>query len=1486
MEAVENGKEEEMLRNFDVIKYLSTKPQSNPATKSPTKKRKRQDEQEQALHNEQDHHLLSDGEEDDDDQEEDSDSFAGSYSQDTEESNDNSVSSSLGQRLANGSLQILVSATVYITKQGTCHITAVKHGVYNVRSTGLTVLEPYIMYGGTIKEDLNSKEQTIKMESITHIKIFPFSIQDSQHSRLKSIFSSELCMNLEDANQCATLVEKKARERMQREGIAINVGQRMTQLGSPISKTQSLLNLVENARMNSPGSLHSPLSSPLPPHSSPHAAAPSTTKNSMLHHVESSKNKSNLILYQDFEEAFSEQDKYVKLMKLIEYVSFFGIYNSLQTLVDKYEGAISVEYGKLYQGFATSKIQKLSHILRNEPWCLLAPRIRESHFIRELSYADALAIRDLWHESICPLQSNSTEDIISSMRPDNPFDDDDDNQEEEEKSEGKSANKHRGHADAMQPFHFLVLPICHLMGICNYVSSSRTHAPRSEPINKSMFQPLDFLFYQVRSFVISKIHSGATVFSTRNGTQVREYGEFAHLFSGDKKLDLYPKTTSKKHDPQKVYELSSLCSSFYDHFLQAIDWLIEKGEIVAVRDSLPFTPRLRIEKTYSVDTSNIKAWANTQKLFFDDDDEEEDESSSGDDDDDNDDKAKFEIVAWTKNHPDTGEIKIYSRRAWTMQEQAIVSLALFMTRVRLKAPVCSLNTQVMIWNYCKSNQIPRQVQNEEEAESLAERIMTPATINKGRWFTSIDQIGYDCEKFKQERHQLEGLVDDRVLSHLTIKRDDLFASSRWCRMHWDYVTIANDTLKVKLNEEQKNAMRCVCDPSIPIVRICGPPGSGKTTISMALAAIVNESAATCLSKPVIGIFTLCGVNSEALRVKMGLHVATENRVLDSGKDNESEDLGQEAMYYSTKFPNVRFLIFTIDMIYMIEKHSHKHMARQMLRRMHIAIIDECQNNSIELFVKAIQVVCNSEVLQKMVLIGDTEQIHPISTGYPFLSLEHSTKIPVVTLVHNNRVVVPSISTSNSTHHGKTSNLIEIVNLFRECASGKRPHDQVDGLMNTLATFVVNQNHIEFPQDSFLERVRTLYDEIDVEAAMLLGELESRSTQDIFYINTNKQNQTEQDWTDRTSMFIQKLYQYHKPEYKELSIMSFSRSLADSMNERVGMLVRQIALASGEFDTANEQTPLQTMSNSGYATESFYSYRQQQYIKVGHKIRFLRNHSSAVVPLSLDFEDKMHASKKPPHKKVEGDPQEPITVQNANKYGTEHTDYVISDAVSNGDTDWITAVYYYEDTEIRLCYVSLLSGRRLVVGDRHVPLMNITLGYVCTVDSRMGSESKYVVLLLNSEKDLQWVDRRRLFVAMSRARSKMYIMCRETVMTCKELFTQLHLREVKQKRDCEAHLILYRIKNAFSNTPKHIDPTNKKVPITLFVLLALIFSNEVEPRDCNLGHYLDLYFDRLFELLESKSSLDGSKIRSIKYLLTKKTKSITKKKKKKKDQDKH
>jgi hypothetical protein len=286
-----------------------------------------------------------------------------------------------------------------------------------------------------------------------------------------------------------------------------------------------------------------------------------------------------------------------------------------------------------------------------------------------------------------------------------------------------------------------------------------------------------------------------------------------------------------------------------------------------------------------------------------------------------------------------------------------------------------------------------------------------------------------------------------------------------------------------------------------------------------------------------------------------------------------------------------------------------------------------------------------------------------------------------------------------------------------------------------------------------------------------------------------------------------IFKMYEGNYTSVMILAYRRHTVFEINRELKREVRNLAIF---------------MEPNVYITSIHknFTHRHQEAlsgsydIEVGAKIRFLNNIVATTIPLTsrcADVMANMRSSKETSLMKALGSAQM-----------RPGRDYIISESVSNGEMDWVAEIVSIGEDSIEL--VRLRSGKQVVIGERHVPLEDVTLGICGTTYSSTGGEADHVVLLLNYDSDRAYMNSRQLLVGFSRARRSMHVLSTQHKTSTHKIRGALFVRERRAGRDPHLHGNLY----------ESVYKEDREVIMDVFKTFQYVFSNAPIVRMTDFG----------------------------------------------------
>ena len=171
-----------------------------------------------------------------------------------------------------------------------------------------------------------------------------------------------------------------------------------------------------------------------------------------------------------------------------------------------------------------------------------------------------------------------------------------------------------------------------------------------------------------------------------------------------------------------------------------------------------------------------------------------------------------------------------------------------------------------------------------------------------------------------------------------------------------------DNVGMKLTEEQQRAIECALEKPVSI--ITGGPGTGKTSIILALHDLLNKAG----EKVELCAFT--GRAAKRIHEATGLNAKTIHRLLEATYDEES---------YSTFFARNADNKLDVDAV----------------------IVDEASMVGLDLFARLLEALSDEA---RLIIVGDEKQLPPVNSGCVFQDLIKTELIPVneLTEVHRQK----------------------------------------------------------------------------------------------------------------------------------------------------------------------------------------------------------------------------------------------------------------------------------------------------------------------------------------------------------------------------------------------------------------------------------------------------------------------------------------------------
>lgn len=597
------------------------------------------------------------------------------------------------------------------------------------------------------------------------------------------------------------------------------------------------------------------------------------------------------------------------------------------------------------------------------------------------------------------------------------------------------------------------------------------------------------------------------------------------------------------------------------------------------------------------------------------------------------------------------------------------------------------------------------------------------------------------------------------------------------------------------------------------------------------------------------------------------------------------------------------------------------------------VVDEGQNKDMSVTNRTARLLyyCGNG-LQKVVLLGDPDQIEPIGQGRPFTDICLNRHVYVTRLTKNQRVchaeerdaendgennnnnndgndndrneggeddeaaiyldeedgmetiggreetIGGGEETRHETNFAKVDFLgSEVDNVLGHNAEIMSDTNTQNALINQVSNYMYRADIID--KNRMDKRQLVHYRDSPFSEPPLVERLISGDGRNFRVFNTDKN-------VEECSKRIVALYATMTDRFETICVMTARKASRTNLHQCIGNKIREVVLTTGKFAVDSLDGDWKRCNLPG----SFG-------IGIGVKIRITRNYNSCLVPLTEDFKKMIMDRKKKRslyekslligggHKEEElsesiwdenddddaaaaatgddnngegatntgspsrnqrgaenveaqdeeitrlltednimnGPPPVAIDIYNAKNYGKEGKDYMISYHVENGKNDWIQDIRMFGERGVYFCKL-LNENQWICIGPDHIDYSHVTVGYVSTIDSQMGSEYDYVALYMDPILDLEWTNRNRLLVACTRAKKATIILSPKIDIAGTDLSKILRNREKNAKR------------KYFS------PPLRNVVTIDTFTLLQLVYTNAEKRRFTDFHYYLSSMID--------------------------------------------
>lgn len=266
-----------------------------------------------------------------------------------------------------------------------------------------------------------------------------------------------------------------------------------------------------------------------------------------------------------------------------------------------------------------------------------------------------------------------------------------------------------------------------------------------------------------------------------------------------------------------------------------------------------------------------------------------------------------------------------------------------------------------------------------------------------------------------------------------------------------------------------------------------------------------------------------------------------------------------------------------------------------------------------------------------------------------------------------------------------------------------------------------------------------------------------------------------------------IYEIEKDSLMNISIMTFMVNDAVYINSKLTEIRDMVLLANEDWNGSK-------------------CISAKKELKVGCKIKFLKNYDKRVIPLKSNIS-----------KKIMNKIKKDITT-NINK-----SDFFISDQVSNGEEGWIQDIETLgkHSNAIKVCTI-YPSNKRVCIGYEHIDCSHVTISYCTTVHGKLGDQEEICIVYMGNEKNIGWVDNKLLYTACSRARKKLYIIGIKHVITNDSFNKIIKYRNMKTSGKKYNNLGIINPKKQFEIMSQYIKPMRKS-DITTYI--DLIFSKK-------------------------------------------------------------
>lgn len=574
---------------------------------------------------------------------------------------------------------------------------------------------------------------------------------------------------------------------------------------------------------------------------------------------------------------------------------------------------------------------------------------------------------------------------------------------------------------------------------------------------------------------------------------------------------------------------------------------------------------------------------------------------------------------------------------------------------------------------------------------------------------------------------------------------------------------------MEYNKEQREAIETIAKK--PLLLLNGPPGCGKTEILRALR-IMAVSAQQWLYGG-----TFFGRTSAMHRDR--LDIPNINRI-------DGDIASQKYAVAMT--------------IHMAHHNKHKSKLGPLFDEyVTVGAVDEAQTIPLKLMWMASDLF-NMDIMKKLVLAGDETQIYPISDGrsgkvyHDLLGALHEYSVK---LVQNTRVMKCP----------ETASILEYTKIAMERRGfGGRNEKDLSDLGSSFVTFRDDEQIMDYIVSFFKEHVDE-YDDIMVitpskATRNAINDRVGDRIRDMVLRYENTWDREEQVYTAPhispgsrvciTKNIPEKLVPLRKES--ERLINDLNKGKMDENDAKMHLMSLEraelIDMLTGDVVSIEPELrrDIDPFSHQKNKSAGFHRQQQQQFVRASSLVKQQQQQHSPVAKKNIYGKNStVNPVGNNNRNRFNGQPQRYAGSQR--KTYSAVGDYIKSDAVSNGDAEWVDSVKTIRSdiTGRTLWVVHFRSGKTIVVGDDHISPSYIVKGYVTTVASQIGTQKKYCLVCFQGEKILKWHDYRSFVVACSRATRRLEVLSRPAMLRGEEMKSLLdrQLARIAENRRLQA-----------------------------------------------------------------------------------------------------